>query len=82
MLSPPPEMKILSEHLPGHRGKVVPRYWRPLIAVFEKWKENLDNGGECGALFVHLSKTFDCLQYDLLLTKLNIGSITNLLNSS
>ena len=32
----------------------------PLIAMFEKWKENLDKGGECGALFVDLSKAFDC----------------------
>ena len=36
-----------------------------------KWKENLDKGGECGTLFVDLSKAFGCLQYDLLLAKLN-----------
>ena len=32
-----------------------------LIAMIKKWKENLDKGGECGALFVDLSKAFDCL---------------------
>ena len=42
-----------------------------LIAMFEKLKENLDKGGECGALFVDLFKAFDCLQLDLLLAKLN-----------
>ena len=39
--------------------------------MFEKWKENLDKGGECSALFADLSKAFDCLQHYLLLAKLN-----------
>ena len=37
--------------------------------MFEKWKKNLDKEGEFGALFVDLSKAFDFLQHDLLLTK-------------
>ena len=42
-----------------------------LIVMFENWKKNLDKGGKCGALFVDLSKAFDCLQHDLLFAKLN-----------
>ena len=39
--------------------------------MFEKWKKNQDKRGECGALFVDLSKAVDCLQHDLLLAKLD-----------
>ena len=42
-----------------------------LTAMFNKRKKNLDKGGECGALFVDLSKALDCLQHDPLLAKLN-----------
>ena len=59
----------LSRHQMGYRKGYSSQH--SLIAMFERWKENLDKRGECGALFVDLSKAFDCLQHDLLLAKLN-----------
>ena len=42
---------------------------QPILAIFGKWKEILDNGGSCVVLLVDLSKVFDCMAYDLLLKK-------------
>ena len=41
-----------------------------LLPMIEKWREPLDSGGNFGALLTDLSKTFNCLSYDLLLAKL------------
>ena len=42
-----------------------------VVVMFEKWKKVLDNGKSCGAPLTDLSKTFDCIVHDLLLTKLS-----------
>ena len=42
-----------------------------VVVMFEKWKKVLDNGKSCGAPLIDLSKTFDCIVHDLLLTKLS-----------
>ena len=52
---------ILSKYQGGFRKKFNTQH--SLLAMFEKWKIVLDNGGNCGAL--------DCIVHDLLLAKLS-----------
>ena len=39
-----------------------------LMRLFEQCREFLDKNGHAGALLMHLSKTLDCLDHDLLLS--------------
>ena len=39
--------------------------------MIENWKKGDDNGGVFGALKTDLCKTFDCLDYELLIAKLD-----------
>ena len=38
-----------------------------LMVILEKFKESKDRGDELGALFTDLSKTFDCIDHNLLI---------------
>ena len=42
-----------------------------LVSMIEKWKESVDNGGVFGALVTDISKSFDCLNHELLIAKLD-----------
>ena len=42
-----------------------------LLAMLEKWKRSVDSSKAFGALLTDVSKAFDCLEYELLIVKLN-----------
>ena len=41
-----------------------------LLAMIEKWKTIVDNGGVFGALLTDLSKAFECIPHDLIIAEL------------
>ena len=41
-----------------------------LISLIESWKINLDNDKMIGAVFMGLSKAFDCIPHNLLIAKM------------
>ena len=60
--------KILSKWQCGFRQGYSTQHC--LLIMTEKWRQCLDKGVISGALLTDLSKTFDCLLHDLLITKL------------
>ena len=47
-----------------------------LLAVLEKWKGTLDKDKVFEALLTDLSETFDCLNHEVLIAKLNAYGLT------
>ena len=60
---------ILSPYLCGYRK--VDSTHHALICLTEKWKKILDKKGFCGAVLLDLSKAFDTIDHELLVTKLH-----------
>ena len=46
-----------------------------LIRLLKKWRQHLDNNKVFGGVFMDLSKPFDCVPHDLLITKLAAYSV-------
>ena len=45
--------------------------------MLEKWKDTLDKNKYAGAVFMDLSETFDTINHDLLLAKLEAYGFSN-----
>ena len=48
-----------------------------LICLIEEWRQKFDNDHFVGAVLMDLSKTFDCISYDLLIAKLSAYGLSN-----
>ena len=60
---------FLSKHLTGFRKNHNTQ--NSLLYMLEKWKESLDQKKVIGAIYMDLSKAFDTLHHDLLISKLD-----------
>ena len=58
----------MSPYLCGYRKGFNAQY--ALLSLIEKWKKTLDNKGYTGAILMDLSKAFDTINHELLITKL------------
>ena len=60
--------EFLSPFFCGYRKGYSAQY--DLLAMLEKWRISLDNGGYGGGILMDLSKAFDTLDHNLLIAKL------------
>ena len=69
---------LLSKYHYGFRKGF--RAQRCLLAMLEKWKNDVDKGKVFGALLTDLSKALDCSPHELIIAKLNANVLRSTMN--
>ena len=57
-------------------GKTTPLYSISLFKLLQQWHKELDNSGLVGTILMDLSKEYECLRHDLIITQFDVYGLS------